>query len=123
MKNKVLLISSIVLFLASCSSQNTENTNEVQDYSYVNNEYSDLSPEEAQVRAESTARENRLIFSEAVAKTDASICAKIESYDLKFSCEQNANFKLAVQKKDVSLCSKLETEKGKTACKNTIDSL
>lgn len=125
MKNTAVLFTSLALLLSSCSFSNSDKPATVQDTSFDTSivEDSNLTPEQAEENAKATAIENRSTYTEAITTADASICEKIESYDLQFSCRQNAIFQSAVQNKDKSMCSKLETEKGKNDCEDAVELL
>lgn len=125
MKNTAVLLSSLVLLLSSCSTGNNDKTTTIQDTSFDTSvvEDSNLTPEQAEENAKTSAIENRATYTEALSSADASMCEKIESYDLQFSCRQNATFQLAIQNKDKSICAKLETSKGQNNCEEAVDSL
>jgi len=120
MKNKAILVSSIVLLLSACTFSNeSKDSSQNSAYDASAPVESNLTPEQAEEQAKQIALENRATFAKAVSEADPLVCEVIVSYDLQFSCRQNAIFQSAVQKKDKSICSQLETDKGKEDCKAT----
>ena len=122
MKNKVILISSLLLVISACNSNSAENSTSKNSITSSATEEK-LSPEEAELRAKEVAAGNYTIFTDAVHSGDASVCESIESNDLQFSCRQNVIFKSAITKNDKSICAQLETAKGKEDCIASFESI
>lgn len=118
---KILIICSFVLAFSACG-PTPKNLNVIED-----NPYDDvivdesLTPEDAQAKAEETAILNRETFSSALRAGDETKCESIASYDLSFSCKQNALIQKAVLANDKSICSQMDTAKGKEVCLNEVD--
>lgn len=120
--HKIPAICALVFTLSACGSAGTEDLNVIQD-----NPYDDIvvdeskSPEEAQEDAEQTAKINRETFNAALLAGDEKQCENIASYDLSFSCKQNALVEKAVLNKDKSICSQMDSTEGKDLCKKEVE--
>ncbi len=118
---KIPALLSLAFALAACGSA-PDDLNVIQD-----NPYDDIvvdesiSPEEAQANAEGAAKANRETFNSALAAGDEKQCENIASYDLSFSCKQNALVEKAVLNEDKSICSQMDSAKGKDICKKEVE--
>lgn len=124
MKNWQITLLGLSLILSSCSSQVTTESDETLITDDPAEDYivdESLSPEEAEAQAEEIAIVNRETYKSAVSNGDSESCSEIESYDLKFSCEQNAIIQKAVLESDSSICEQMSTEKGKEKCSREVE--
>lgn len=121
MKNWQITLLGLSLILSSCSSQVSTESDETVITDDPTDDYiveDDLSPEEADAKAEEIAKQNHATYKTAVSTGDITACSQIESYDLKFSCEQNAIFNSAILNNDILICAKLTNEKSRLECES-----
>lgn len=120
---KILALCSLAIALTACTfGKDKENESAIQDNPYDDIVVDEsLTPEEAQANAEETAKLNRETFNSALTAGDETECKSIASYDLSFSCKQNALIQKAVLAKDKSICAQMDTDKGKKICRSEVE--